>query len=114
MRYVSMPIRGHVLPTEDRLTKMFALFNDKSAGPVFVHCRRGADRTGTVVASYRIAHDHWDNLKAPKGTRRSQVRWDELDTAGDATLRRAAQCAASNNNRPFRLERLLPLPWRWQ
>jgi protein-tyrosine phosphatase len=26
---------------------------------VFVHCRRGADRTGVMVALYRITFDHW-------------------------------------------------------
>jgi protein tyrosine/serine phosphatase len=38
--------------------------NDTSAGAVFVHCRRGADRTGTAIAVYRISHDHWDNKQA--------------------------------------------------
>jgi protein tyrosine/serine phosphatase len=31
---------------------------------VFVHCRRGKDRTGTVIACYRIQHDGWDNRHA--------------------------------------------------
>ncbi len=35
-----------------------------SQWPVFVHCKRGADRTGTVIACYRINHDHWQNQKA--------------------------------------------------
>ena len=31
-----------------------------------VHCWRGADRTGAVIAAYRIDHDHWDNDRALK------------------------------------------------
>jgi protein tyrosine/serine phosphatase len=34
------------------------MLQNKSRGPIFIHCRRGADRTGTVVALYRIEHDH--------------------------------------------------------
>ena len=29
-----------------------------------MHCKRGADRTGAVIASYRVDHDHWDNRRA--------------------------------------------------
>jgi hypothetical protein len=31
---------------------------------VFVHCRLGMDRTGVVVAAYRIAREHWANQQA--------------------------------------------------
>jgi protein tyrosine/serine phosphatase len=34
------------------------------SGPIFLHCRRGKDRTGTIVACYRIQHDNWDNRRA--------------------------------------------------
>jgi tyrosine-protein phosphatase SIW14 len=64
MRYVSIPFKGLSAPTADQVSKVLALFNDNNAGPVFVHCRRGADRTGTVVAVYRIMHDGWQNRKA--------------------------------------------------
>jgi len=38
--------------------------NDAASGPVFVHCKRGADRTGTVIALYRMVHDGWDSKRA--------------------------------------------------
>ena len=42
------------------------MLEDSTTGPVFVHCQRGADRTGAVIASYRIEHDGWDSARALK------------------------------------------------
>jgi tyrosine-protein phosphatase SIW14 len=64
MRYINIPLHGMSAPSAADVERVMALFNDPSAGPVFVHCRRGADRTGTVVACYRIGHDGWENTKA--------------------------------------------------
>src|SRR5690349_19440259 len=57
MRYVHVPMKGIVAPTDAQVAKVLALFN--SPEPVFVHCKKGMDRTGTVVACYRISHDGW-------------------------------------------------------
>jgi protein tyrosine/serine phosphatase len=51
-------------PKADQVASVLALLNDTTSGPVFVHCKRGADRTGTVIAVYRISHDSWENKKA--------------------------------------------------
>ena len=64
MNYVSIPLDGFLAPKPEQVSKLFAVLNDQSAGKIFVHCRRGADRTGTVLAMYRIEHDHWTNQKA--------------------------------------------------
>ena len=66
MQYVNVPMTGLTPPTEAEITKILALLEDGTAGPVFVHCKRGADRTGAVIAAYRIDHDHWDNSRALK------------------------------------------------
>ena len=64
MRYVNVPMSGLTPPTSEQINKVLDLMEDPSAGPVFVHCKRGADRTGAVVAAYRIEHDSWDNNRA--------------------------------------------------
>jgi tyrosine-protein phosphatase SIW14 len=64
MQYVNIPLDGLKAPTAEEVSKVFAVLNDQSAGKIFVHCRRGADRTGTVLALYRIQHDHWTNQQA--------------------------------------------------
>ncbi len=66
MNYVNVPMRGMSSPTNEQIVKVLSLLTADSSGPVFVHCRRGADRTGTVIACYRIGHDQWDNQKALK------------------------------------------------
>ena len=66
MQYVNVPMTGLTPPTAEEITKILALLEDTTTGPVFVHCKRGADRTGAVIAAYRIDHNHWDNARALK------------------------------------------------
>ena len=64
MRFVSVPMTGLTPPTDAEITKILALLESSPNEPVFVHCKRGADRTGAVIAAYRIDQDHWDNARA--------------------------------------------------
>jgi len=64
MRFVSIPMKGLGAPSLQQISAALGILEDKENWPVFVHCRRGSDRTGTVLACYRISHDHWENRKA--------------------------------------------------
>jgi tyrosine-protein phosphatase SIW14 len=75
MRYVNIPMTGLRPPSAADTDKILKLLEDSSAGPVFVHCKRGADRTGAVIAAYRIAHDKWDNARALKEAMSNGMRW---------------------------------------
>jgi protein tyrosine phosphatase (PTP) superfamily phosphohydrolase (DUF442 family) len=64
MRYISIPMQGMSTPKNEQVAAVLRLLNDTTGEPVFVHCKRGADRTGTVIAVYRISHDSWENKRA--------------------------------------------------
>jgi tyrosine-protein phosphatase SIW14 len=66
MKYINVPMTGLTPPSEAEIIKILGMLEDGTTGPVFVHCQRGADRTGAVIASYRIEHDGWDNTHALK------------------------------------------------
>ena len=54
MKYVRIGLSGIFAPTDRQIDKILAVLEDPALGPVFVHCRRGADRSGVVIACYRI------------------------------------------------------------
>lgn len=60
MTYVSIPMSGDGIgiPSAAKISQALALLN-QATGKIFVHCHKGSDRTGTVIACYRIEHDHW-------------------------------------------------------
>jgi tyrosine-protein phosphatase SIW14 len=77
MIYVSIPMSGTRAPSNEQVARALGWFDNDSAAPVFVHCKRGADRTGTVVACYRIVHDHWDNQRALNEAKSDGMHWFE-------------------------------------
>jgi len=53
-------------PEEEDVVRFLKLITNTNAGPFLVHCQHGADRTGTMVAIYRIAVQGWKKEDAIK------------------------------------------------
>jgi protein tyrosine/serine phosphatase len=61
--YTNVPLRGAGRPTDEQIRTVLGLI-ETLPGPVFIHCQHGCDRTGTIIACYRIQHDSWSSNKA--------------------------------------------------
>jgi tyrosine-protein phosphatase SIW14 len=51
-------------PKHEDVVKFLRIATDKKKTPVFVHCKRGADRTGYMCAAYRVAVCGWSKEDA--------------------------------------------------
>jgi hypothetical protein len=65
MRYVSLPWYCP-LPKDEVFAKFLQVIRDNPGKKTFVHCRLGEDRTGMMIASYRMGAQGWSAEEALK------------------------------------------------
>jgi tyrosine-protein phosphatase SIW14 len=58
MKYVAIPWHCP-RPHDEVFAKFLKVIHDNKGKRIFVHCRLGDDRTGMMVAAYRIAEQGW-------------------------------------------------------
>ena len=75
LRYYSIPMGGLSRPTDDQVERVLAIINAPDSGTVFVHCKHGADRTGTIIACYRISREGYTAEKASDEARKYGMSW---------------------------------------
>lgn len=64
LHYFNIPFKRFGRPTDADVDRVLSLINAPENGTVFVHCHKGEDRTGMIIALYRITHDGWNDHDA--------------------------------------------------
>lgn len=63
--FTNIPLKGLGSPSHEQVRMALAAI-EALPSPVFIHCQHGCDRTGTIIACYRIQHDKWTSDAALK------------------------------------------------
>lgn len=60
IKSISIPWSGWDYPSDKTIQEIHEIINAHENQPVLVHCKHGQERTGVVVASWRIAYQDWN------------------------------------------------------
>jgi len=74
--YTNLPMQSLGRPADAQVRTILSLV-ETLPGPVFIHCQYGCDRTGTIIACYRIQHDRWSHVTALQEAARHGMFWFE-------------------------------------
>jgi protein tyrosine/serine phosphatase len=92
MKYFNIPLPNFDRPDNKIVSEILSLITSAENQPVFVHCRRGSDRTGTIIALYRIDYDGWTGDLAKAEAKRNGMgfwQYKMKDYISDYYTRRA-------------------------
>ena len=64
LRYEQIRLESTGSPQPDQIQRFFDIVSDPEAQPVYVHCLHGVDRTGAMIAIYRMEREDWSNSDA--------------------------------------------------
>ncbi len=81
MKYVHEAMNGWKRPHDTRVREVLDILEGRNPAyplPVFVHCQHGCDRTGTIIACYRIDHEGWTTDQALREANMYEMAKEEI------------------------------------
>ena len=93
LQYFNVPLPAYARPDGEQVERALAVIDAPENRPVFVHCKHGEDRTGTVVAAYRISREGWTYRRAAEEAEQrgmSRVQFEMKDFIADYYERTSA------------------------
>jgi tyrosine-protein phosphatase SIW14 len=82
LHYFGVAMPGLSAPSDEQVNRVMAIIDNPENQPVFIHCKRGSDRTGTIAAVYRISHDGWNAERAINEAKHFGLSWAEFGMKG--------------------------------
>jgi tyrosine-protein phosphatase SIW14 len=75
LNFINVPLNNWLKPKNSEVENVLKLINEATNQPLFLHCKRGSDRTGTIVAAYRIRFENWTDKQAVKEAKTFGFGW---------------------------------------
>ncbi len=75
LRFINLHLSNWFASRDEEIHEVLEIIRDPAHQPVFIHCKRGADRTGTVVAVYRMLFDGWTDREANREAKLRGIGW---------------------------------------
>lgn len=75
MKSIEIPWSANHEPSTAQIVEFLDLVRANPNTKIFVHCRRGADRTGVMIAAYRITVEHKTVAEAVAEMRQFHYDW---------------------------------------
>jgi len=75
IKYVGIPFSANHKPPTNQIVEFLDLLRANPSTKIFVHCRRGADRTGLMIAAYRVSIEHQPVTDAVSEMHRFHYDW---------------------------------------
>jgi protein tyrosine/serine phosphatase len=76
LRLFTLDLSSRRPPSGAEVERFLGIVTDPENQPVLVHCRNGVDRTGYMVALYRLEEEGWDEARAIREMNRFlQFEW---------------------------------------
>ena len=74
LNYFNIALPNWGRPQDSRVARILEVINAPENGRVFIHCKDGVDRTGMIVAIYRMTHDGLSSDQALAEAERNGMR----------------------------------------
>lgn len=75
MNYYNIPMSPSHAPKKEDVEKIMSIISKEGINHVFIHCKEGADRTGVVVAAYRMSFYGWPSWMAAAEAKYYGLKW---------------------------------------
>lgn len=75
LQFINLRLSNWFASKDEEIHKILEIITNAAHQPVFFHCKRGADRTGTVAAVYRIKFENWTSAQANREAKKHGIGW---------------------------------------
>ncbi len=75
LQFIHLHLSNWFASKDEEIHAIIEVIRNPELQPVFIHCKRGADRTGTIIAVYRMKFENWTAAEANQEAKKHGIGW---------------------------------------